>query len=220
MTMPRRVKPPEVPSDQDLAYFIVFVQHFVLGKMNVADAIYQQKGRSVDRVASYLSRVAPPKRTPLYRGWMIEPEKVVAGKIAVEHKIPISFSRDRNIACFFADPRTTISAFISQMRPRARGYVMKLTGWTASQVIWTYEWNDKIPAPGWGSGMATLSSITSITIPQADLSLHDVRVIDSNIRSQKELILKPLPRTAKTTLTPLSKADCPPTAALNARYAG
>lgn len=218
--MAKRPKPPAVPSDQDLAYYIAFVQHFILGKMNVADSIYQQKGRGVDRVASYLARAAPPKKTPLYRGWLIEPEKVVGGKIAVEHKIPIPFTRDRGVACFFADPRATISAFLSQMRPRARGYVMRLTGWTASQVIWTYEWNAHVPAPGWGRGMATLSSITSVTIPQAGLTPHDIRVIDSNIRSQKELILKPLPRTAKTTLTALSETDCPPTAALNARYAG
>jgi hypothetical protein len=208
-----------VPGDQDIAYYVAFVQHFVLGKMNVADSIYQQKGQAIDGVAAYLRRAAPPKKGPLYRGWMIEPEKVVAGKIAVDHPIPISFSRDRGVACFFADPRTTISAFISQLRPRARGYVMRLTGWNASQVLWTYEWNDQVPAPGWG-GMP-LGSITALALPgKLSLSEHDTRVVDRNVREQKEVILKPLPKSAKTQLEPLAKADCPPTGVLNARYAG
>lgn len=188
--------------------------------MQVSDAIYQQQGKAVERVASYLRRLAPPKRTPLYRGWLIEPEKIVRGKIVARDRLPISFTRDRNVACFFADPRATISAFLAQMRPRSRGYVMKLTGWGATQVLWTYEWNDKIPAPGWGGSM-TLSSLTSLSVPgRLELGPGDARIVDSNIRSQKEVILKPLPTSATTTLEPLADADCPPTAALNARYAG
>ena len=77
--MRRLTKRPPVPPDQDIAYYVAFAQHFILGKMRVSDAIYQQKGKAVDRVATYLRRVAPPKQTPLYRGWLIEPEKVEAG---------------------------------------------------------------------------------------------------------------------------------------------
>jgi hypothetical protein len=202
------------PSEDDVYYYVAFVQYFILGRMNVADSLYQQKNVHIERVAGYLQQRHPPKQKPLYRGWIVEPEKVVGNKIRVDHQIPMSFTHDRGVACFFADPKTMISDFLMTMRPRARGYVMKLTGWNASQVLWTYEWQGKIP-----SGFrAITTSLTTMSVQGIKYSDH--QTIESNLKTQKEVILKPLPENAKTTLTPLAQADCPSTSDLDRRYGG
>lgn len=198
-------------SEEDVYLYVAFVQHFVLGRMNVSDSIYQQKGAVVERVAAALRQTQPLKRTPLYRGWLVEPEKVFGGHILVEHDIPISFSRDRGVACFFADPKSMISDFLAARRPRARGYVMTLTGWSPSEVLWSYEWAGSIP---WPEGFK--SALTSFGVRGIDSAA--IRNIESNLRSQKELILKPLAAGAKTKLEPLGAADCPPTSELDRRY--
>jgi hypothetical protein len=210
----KKLKLPREPSGEDVHFYLAFVQLFVLGRMNVSDSIYQQKGASIERVATYLRQRHPPRRKPLYRGWIVEPEKVVGGKIRVDHQIPISFTHDRDVACFFADPKTMISDFLMTMRPRARGYVMTLADWNASQVLWTYEWAEKVPA----RGGFTYPSITSLQIPGVDSAGR--RAIESNLETQQEVILKPLPGNAKTTLTPLEQSDCPSTSDLDRRYGG
>jgi len=210
--MVRRPPRSAEPSEEDVFYYVAFVQHFVLGRMNVSDSIYQQKEAAVERVAAHLRAARPLKRTPLYRGWLVEPEKVSGGRILVEHDIPISFSHDRGVACFFADPRSMISDFLAARRPRARGYVMTLTDWSPSQVLWAYEWDGHIPTGYPGFTMELVAG----SIQGIDAGAK--RAIESNLRSQKELILKPLSASAKTKLEPLDDADCPPTGELNRRY--
>jgi len=205
-------KPLKALSGEDIFLYVAFVQHFILGRMNVSDSIYQQKGAAVERVAAFLRQNHSLKQAPLYRGWIIEPEKVVQGRILVEHPIPLSFTHDRGVACFFADPRTMISDFIAARRPRARGYMMTLTGWNSSQVLWSYEWDGVIP---------TYSSLTSFGVK--GIGVNELHAIDSNLKTQKELILKPLGAGAgagagKTTLEPIEDALCPSTDELNRRY--
>jgi hypothetical protein len=200
-------------SEDEVFTYAAFVQYFVLGRMNVSDRLYQQKGAVIERVAAFLRDRSPPKRTPLYRGWMAEPEKIVQGQILTEHQIPLSFTRDRDVACFFADPKSMISDFIAQMRPRARGYVMTLTGWSPSDVLWSYEWDGKIP-----SNFDAYMGMDLTAFGIGGISSQDNRAVGSNLKTQKELIMKPLSSAAKTTLVPLADAGCPPTRDLNARF--
>jgi hypothetical protein len=121
----------------------------------------------------------------------------------------ISFSTDKDVACFFADPKTQMSMVISAHRPRAEGYLLTLKNPDMSRVLWTYEWA-KMPI-----GEARIDFVSVILRS----SLADrAPVIHRNLGEQCEVIMKLLRPTDEMKLVPLEETECPPARELDRRF--
>lgn len=205
--------------ERDLILYVSFVAHSIIGHLAQADAIFHQHEQEIEKVAKHFRSKIPPKQRTLYRGLMLEPEHLEGATTpearAKRHlQYPdagkfVSFSTDKDVACFFADPKTQMSMVISARRPRAQGYLLTLTKPDTSRVLWTYEWA-KMPV-----GDKRLDFVSVIL--RSNLASR-APVIHRNLGEQCEVITRLLRPTDQMKLVPLGEAACPPTRDLDRRF--
>ena len=206
-------------NENDLILYVSFVAHAIIGHLKQADQIFHQHEREIERVAKHFREQVPPKHRTLYRGLMLEPEHLgdaTTPEARAKHhlKYPhagkfISFSTDKDVACFFADPKTQMSMVISAHRPRAEGYLLTLKNLDPSRVLWTYEWA-KLPI---GEARIDLVSI----ILRSSLASR-AAVIHRNLGEQCEIITRLLRPSDQMKLVPLSETACPTARELDRRF--
>jgi len=193
----------------DYSYWIAFAVHAVVGMMSEADSVMESYGPEVRRVARVLRKRKPVRARRLYRGVLLEPEELSDGVLHQNEELRfVSFSEDRNVACWFADPASIMSGYVAQIRPRARGYVMAYSP-RANDVLFHHSWR-RIRIP---------------TVGEVDIACQARRypriapIVDQlewALETQKEVIVKPLRRGEPVVAHELS--GCPPTDELDAAY--
>src|SRR6185436_1974502 len=102
---------PRVSVPTDINLYINFALHAVLGKLGEADTIMRFAGKAIRRVADDLgaecNRQLPTKPAPLFRGMLLDPN----GPFRVDPDLTfLSWSEDRDVALWFACPRSVVSA--------------------------------------------------------------------------------------------------------------
>lgn len=188
--------------------YVNWALYAVLGRMAEADGIMEQYGPDIYDVVRYFQKKRPPTIRCLFRGVLVEPEVIVASTLPPEPRVTfVSFSEDRNVACWFADVESFVSGYVKQQRPRVEGFVIEHTP-KLEDILFHYSWGLAFPLPD--GRRAPLSVFAQM---HSDI---DVRQFDWNLRTQKEVILKPFARALP--VTPHADWSCPPSEELDNRF--
>lgn len=159
----------------DADFYVNFAIHAILGKLGEADAIMRLAGNAVRRVANDLARECPIATTPLYRGLLLDP----ATPYAPDPKLTyLSWSEDRDVALWFACPRSAVSVEASQLRPQLRGYVAKIAA-PRSRVLFHHGWAQAL------GGLACFALIHPL------MGQEGKRQIEWSLATQREVITEP-----------------------------
>lgn len=161
-------------NNDDANIYINFVLYAVLGKLGEADGLMIRHGEAVHRVAEYLAARKPIPSIALYRGMLIEPDTDVRAEPQYTF---VSWSEDRDVACWFAARTSYISAPLVEHYPRACGVMLHLPAERKRRVLFHHSW-----ASGW-AGFAAL---------HPHMGVEGARQIEWSLRTQREVITAPL----------------------------
>jgi hypothetical protein len=187
--------------------YVNWALYAILGRMAEADGIMEEYGPDIYEVVRHFQRRRAPTIRPLYRGVLVEAEHVVDGKLLPDDRVTfVSFSEERDVACWFADPESFVSGFVKQQRPRVQGFVIEHRP-KLEDILFHYSWGLAFPLPD-----GRKVSLTIFAQMHPDI---DIRQFDWNLRTQKEVILKPIRQ--PLVVRPKSAWQCPPAAELDAR---
>ena len=107
----------------DVDLYLNFALHAILGKLREADALMSIAGDEIRAVADRLSALLPIEPQPLYRGMLLDPDK----PFAADPKLTfLSWSEDRDVALWFACPRSAVSEPLAATNPKLRGHLIDL----------------------------------------------------------------------------------------------
>jgi hypothetical protein len=177
--------------------------------MAEADALMRDHGPGIRRMARWLMAERPVRIGALYRGLLIEPSQV--DRHWLEHEPARTFtswSEDKEVACWFADPQSIISDFVRFQRPNVRGYLSKGKG-NRDRVLWHHDWVD-IPV---GGGRTLNLAVAAGMHPGID---HGQFLW--NIQTQSEVIVDAPKRPGtKIAVEPIEKEKCGDIEELDAR---
>ena len=188
--------------------YVNWALYAILGRMGEADGIMEEYGPDIYDVARYFQRERPPTLHTLYRGVLVEPEGITDGMLSPEPRVTfVSFSEDKNIACWFADAKSFVSGFVRQQRPRVEGFVIEHKP-KLEDILFHYSWGLTFPLP---DGRKAPLSIFAQMHP--DIDLHQ---FDWNLRVQKEVIVKPIMHSLP--VKPFAAWTCPTTKELDNRF--
>lgn len=149
----------------------------VYGKMREADQIMNQYRSSIHAAARDLMSQRPIYPVELYRGVLVEKNKIVNGKLPkIDMLTFVSFSEDMAVACWFGYPGSKMSAFLLQENPNLAGFIARHTP-NREDILFHYSW--------------------ALELGLIGLAAHHPHVEDPlqfqwNLKTQKEVILKPL----------------------------
>lgn len=190
------------PPQQAFSYYINWALYAVVGNLAAADNMMKRKeGAGIRAVARYFQRTKRPRIRTLYRGLLLDPEQIEDQAITQDPDVTfVSFSEDRDVACWFADPSSTMSSFVKMRRPRVEGWIMEYRPKLAN-ILFHHSWNP-IAIPGMGE----------LYLEQAaEMHPEIVEVADQlawNLQTQSEVIVRPLK--AGTAVEAYELSDCPP----------
>jgi hypothetical protein len=208
---PRGPTPPTPPPGQDWNVYVNWVLYAVVGLMFEADQLAAANRHAIERVAKFIRSVRKTKLQPVYRGVVLTPQEAAGGRmrpVGDYAKVSfVSFSEDRDVACWFADPKSTMSITLTtQKGPEAAGYLIERTP-NEDEVLWHYTWADRLPMPG-------LAGRHVADLARGHPHMAHVVGLRQSIERQKEVILRP----AKDGYEVLRAVGCPPTDELDRRF--
>jgi hypothetical protein len=117
----------------------------VLGRLGEADYLIQAFPSAIRHVASFLKERHPFEPKPLYRGVLLDPSK---SRNDDGSGYPfVSWSEDRDVARWFAEPRSYISEPFRAIYPEARGYLLTMPNPLASRVLFHHSWRHAFGQP-------------------------------------------------------------------------
>ena len=97
--------------------YVNFVLHAILGRLAEADTLMRLAGPQIRTVADNLSRARLIETKPLYRGLLLDPDL----PFMTDPKLTfLSWSEDRDVAVWFACPRSVVSEPLMQQNPKLR----------------------------------------------------------------------------------------------------
>lgn len=183
---------------QDINVWINFSLYAILGKLAEADDLLERHGAAVHRVADYLAKEMPIAPSPLYRGMLVD------GPVAADPRYKfLSWSDDRDVACWFASPGTVISGYVLEHRPSVRGVVLELPS-SAAKVLFHHSWTS-----AWEGGGA--AAFARLAMRHPHMGVDGARQIAWSLHTQREVITAPLavlpPAAEIATLNPLPPAE-------------
>lgn len=120
---------------QNINIYINFVLYAVLGDLARADDLLERHGAQVRSVAGFMAFRRPVQHAPVFRGMLVEPEQPVRPDSRYGF---LSWSEDRDVACWFAERDSVISGHVLEHRPQVRGVVLSLP--TARNVLFHHSW--------------------------------------------------------------------------------
>ena len=186
----------------DLDLYLNFALHAILGRLSEADALMCIAGDEIRAVADRLAAQHPIPAAPIYRGMLLDPDE----PFAADPKLTfVSWSEDRDVALWFACPRSAVSEPLAATNPRLRGHLVDLPA-PQSRVLFHH---------GWASA---LGGLAALAIAHPLMGEEGRRQIEWSLRTQREVItalvdgLRPS-RTAyldAETLTVLERRLSPP----------
>ena|GEM_PF-2544653 len=193
--------------------YVNWVLYAALGMLSEADALMRQHKKPIERMAKKLrKKLGCPVRT-IYRGLLIEPSEVPPDRMLPPDPTPtfVSFSEDKDVACWFASRDTMMAGAVTERRPDVVGWLMETVP-KRDDVLFHWSWASKFPGPSVERPRA---------IPLWLLAAHHPHMADKvdqvkwNVETQKEVILKKVKRKLKVVAR--EDASCPPTAELDER---
>lgn len=199
--------PNTAPSRDDYNYYINFVLYAVLGRMAESDALMRLYGDGVRRVAARLrTQRAVPKR-PLYRGVLLGLGDVIDGQLKPDPRLRfISWTEDLDVACWFADPDSVMSAFMRSFRPNTQGFIVSADQ-PPAPVLFYYEWARGFDLAGRRVDLAKLA------LPHPDMGEEGYSQIRWALDTQREVITENTDKVFD--VAPVDDYECPSTRALD-----
>jgi hypothetical protein len=174
----------------------------IMGRLQEADAILEQYRQVVYGVAAKLRKQKTQPLRALYRGLLLEP----GGGGFVEPDLrmqSVSFSEDRDVACYFADPGVIMSGAVRAERPDVEGYILEYMP-KRDDILWHYKWNPV--------GFLDVRDLARMH----PLTAHDPEQFDYVFVTQKEVILRQFAPGVRLPVTPI--AQCPEASELDRRF--
>lgn len=194
----------------EINYYLSFVIPAIQGQMSQADAVLRAHKPQVMKVVRKLHKLCPVTPKTVYRGMMLEPEHVTDGKVGKDPVVDaqfVSYSEDRDIACWFSDRDSFMNSIGIGMRvdmARAQGYIVTAKP-KRSDILFHWSWGLRFP---WMGGPTTLGTLASLHFGLPGL--------DNTIQTQREVMLQPSDKPLPA--EPYASPPCPPTTALDARF--
>ena len=168
----------------DVDLYLNFALHAILGRLGEADALMSIAGDEIRAVADRLAAQHPIAPKPLFRGMLLDPDK----PFAADPKLTfLSWSEDRDVAVWFACPRSVVSEPLAATNPKLRGYLVDLPA-PQSRVLFHYGW--------------TGARLAALAIAHPLMGEEGWRQIEWSLRTQREVITAPVDG-----LTPSRAAD-------------
>jgi hypothetical protein len=196
------------PSRSSINAYINWVIYAVLGRMGQADDVMNKHRNQIYAVARWMMKQRKPPIRKLYRGVLLEPSEVEDGVIKPDPQLTfLSFSESFDVACWFADPDSIMSGYVSEQRPGVEGWIIEYKP-KPSEILWHHTWDTLM-----GDGQAISLVAAGSQHPHIMMALDQLAW---NIHTQREVILKPLKEGADVTAYEL--ANCPKTAELDRRF--
>jgi len=160
----------------DIDLYINFAIHAILGKLGEADTIMRLGGDAVRKIAAELAAELPVAVVPIYRGMLLDPELPFDADPALTF---MSWSEDRDVALWFACPRSVVSEPIMQMKPQLRGYVVELPQ-VQSRVLFHHSW------------ARVLGGLARFALLHPLMGEEGSRQIRWSLQTQREIITEPV----------------------------
>lgn len=174
----------------DLELYINFAIHAILGRLGEADTIMRVGGDAVRRIADQIADQCPVKAAPLYRGLLLDP----AEPYATDSKLTfLSWSEDRDVALWFACPRSAVSVDLAELKPQLRGYVTELAA-PRSRVLFHHTW------------AVVFGGLAPIAFAHPLMGAEGRRQIEWSLRTQREVITEPVEDLAPDRVADLDSA--------------
>ena len=163
-------------SDIDFDFYVNFVLHAIYGRLGEADMIMHHASSSVRCVADELAAEHPIAHMPVFRGLLLDP----AEPFAADPKLTfLSWSEDRDVALWFACPRSAVSEPLARKNPKLRDHVATLAA-PRSRVLFHYSWAHAL------GGLAHLALLHPLMREEGR------RQIEWSLRTQREVITEPV----------------------------
>ena len=164
----------------DLDLYINFALHAIYGRLAEADQIMRLGGDQVRRVAAQLAGRLPILPVPLHRGMLLDPDK----PFTMDPKLTfLSWSEDRDVARWFACPRSVVSEPLMQQNSKLRGYIVEIPKPT-DRVLFHYTW--AVAFDTLTGGLAPLA------LAHPMMGEEGRRQIGWSLRTQREVITEPI----------------------------
>jgi hypothetical protein len=160
----------------EVDFYINFVIHAILGRLAEADALMCIAGDEIRDMADALAHKRPVAAMPIYRGILLDPEVPYDADPKLKF---LSWSEDRDVALWFACPRSVVSEPLAQQKPQLRGYVAKLET-PRSRVLFHYTWAN---AQG---------DLAAFALQHPLMGAEGARQIAWSLLTQREIITEPV----------------------------
>ena len=160
----------------DVDLYLNFALHAILGRLSEADALMSMAGDEIRAVADRLAAQHPIAPKPLYRGMLLDPDKIFAADPKLTFQ---SWSEDRDVALWFACPRSVVSEPLAATNPRLRGYLVDLSA-PQSRVLFHHGWAN------------ALGGLAALALAHPLMGAEGRRQIEWSLRTQREVITAPV----------------------------
>ena len=152
-----------------------FLLHAILGRLSEADHLMRIGGEYVRDVADRIAVQYPiAVQKPLYRGMLLDPDKT----FSTDPKLTfLSWSEDRDVALWFACPRSVVSEPLAATNAKLRGYLVE-SPVPKARVLFHHSW----PIPG----------LHATAIAHPFMGEEGRRQIEWSLRTQSEVITEPV----------------------------
>lgn len=165
--------------DDETGTFAAWASLAIFGRLREADAVASSHESTIRHVASRLRATCPFAARPLWRGLLLDgPPRT--GVDPADYPIGSwSFSEDRGCALWFASPSASVAEVVVALRPRSRGYLVRVDDPAAvgSEVLFHHSW----------AGPLELVKCAR----HARHPLIDAEQLEWALRTQSEVVLSP-----------------------------
>lgn len=177
--------------NESLNLYINFLLYAIVGRMGEADSLLRRFKREIYEAAAHSLRgcVAP---TLVFRGVLLDPEQDVRDyKLKHDDRLTfLSFSRNLDVAKWFADVDSIMSGYVKQVRPNVQGFLTEYSP-------------DPTDVLFYAKAQPTLCKVLALA---ADMHPDiEPTQLKWNLATQDEVILKPVP--GPLTVTPYKPED-------------
>jgi hypothetical protein len=160
----------------DINLYINFALHAIYGKLGEADTIMRFAGDAVRRVADEIAAECPIDPLPIHRGMLLDPAEPFRADPQLTF---LSWSEDRDVARWFACPRSVVSEPLAWGNPKLRGYVAQLPA-PRTRVLFHHSWASAL------GGLACFALVHPL------MGEEGKRQIAWSLRTQREVITEPV----------------------------
>jgi len=161
-------------TDTDL--YLNFALHAILGRLGEADALMSIAGDEIRAVADWLAAQHPIAPETLHRGLLLDPDKTFTADPKLTF---VSWSEDRDVAVWFACPRSAVSEPLAATNPKLRGHLVDLPA-PQSRVLFHHEWT------------RGLGGLAALALAHPLMGAEGRRQIEWSLRTQREVITAPV----------------------------